>query len=215
MQSCTDSAEWHIANRQRLAAIKLQRGKVEELEQRGKIQELKHQAQQRELDSAARRLEVQKAERLAAVELQKEKKLAAQREKKLDAQREKSLAAIEIQRKKFEERDLREKIRDRDRQCKNNDNAARRLELRRVKEQLEAVRGEKLRLDSLATVEQDRELWRLQDEARALKHREQERLREEAGLRAGGAYKRPVAHQQATKPPAKRRLVDVENKHSR
>jgi hypothetical protein len=65
---------------------------------------------------------------------------------------------------KAEEPDLREKIRELDRrvrQRKLDDDAARRLELRRLKErakeQLEAVRGEKSKLDSLATVEQGRE----------------------------------------------------------
>ena len=58
MQSCIDSAEWHIANQQRLAAIELQRGKIKELEQRGKIQELKYQVQQRKLNSATRQLKV-------------------------------------------------------------------------------------------------------------------------------------------------------------
>lgn len=65
---------------------------------------------------------------------------------------------------KAEEPDLREKIRELDRrarQRKLDDDAARRLELRRLKErakeQLEAVRGEKSKLDSLATVEQCRE----------------------------------------------------------
>ena len=89
--------------------------------------------------------------------------------------------------------------------------AAKRLELRRVKEQLEVDRGEKARLNSLAIVEQDRELWRLQDN----KHCEQKRLRDEAGLRARGAFKRPVAGQQPTKPLAKRRLVGVEDRRSR
>jgi hypothetical protein len=46
--------------------------------------------------------------------------------------------------------------------------------------------------NSLATIVRNWELWRLQDEARALKLREQKRLRDEAGMRAGGAYKRPL-----------------------
>jgi hypothetical protein len=87
---------------------------------------------------------------------------------------EKRLAAIELQGQRFEKPDLREKIWERDRQRKL-DAAARRLELRRVKEQLEAVRGEKSRLDSLATVQRDREVWRLQNEARALKLRERKK----------------------------------------
>jgi hypothetical protein len=113
--------------------------------------------------------------------------------------------------------DLREKIRELDRrarQSKLDDAAARRLELRRAKErskeQLQAARGEMSRLNSLASVEQDRELWRLQDE----KHREQRRLQDEAGIRAGGAYKRPLASQRPPEPPAKRRLVGVEDRRS-
>jgi hypothetical protein len=35
----------------------------------------------------------------------------------------------------------------------------------------------------------------LRDEARALKLREQKSLRDEAGMRAGGGYKRPVTSQ--------------------
>jgi hypothetical protein len=81
-----------------------------------------------------------------------------------------------------EELDLMEKIRERDRQRKLDA----RLEVQRAKEELAAVRAEKARLDSLATVERSRELWRLQDEARALKLREQKRLRDEAGMRGGG-----------------------------
>jgi hypothetical protein len=109
------------------------------------------------------------------------------------------------------ELDLREKIRERDRQRKLDV----RLEMRRAKEELAAVRAEKARLDSLATVERSRELWRLQDEARALKVHEQKRLRDEAGMRAGGGYKRPVVSQQATEPCAKRRLVGVDDRRSR
>jgi hypothetical protein len=81
---------------------------------------------------------------------------------------------------------LREKIRERDRQRKLHDAVTGRLKLRRGKErirkQLEAVRGEKPRLNSLTNVEQHRELWRLQDEERAIKHRKQKKLRAEAGL---------------------------------
>ena len=49
VQPGPDSAEWQVANRQRLVAIELQRGKVQELER---------QAQQRELDDTTRRLEL-------------------------------------------------------------------------------------------------------------------------------------------------------------
>ena len=63
---------------------------------------------------------------------------------------------------KAKEPDLREKIQERDRQRKLDDAATRQLELRRgkerAKEQLEAVRGEKSRLDSLATIEQAQDL---------------------------------------------------------
>ena len=53
---------------------------------------------------------------------------------------------------KIKEPDLKEKIWERDCQCKLDAAAARRLELQRVKEQLEAVCKEKLRLNSLATI---------------------------------------------------------------
>jgi hypothetical protein len=84
-----------------------------------------------------------------------------------------------------------------------------RLEQRRIKEQLEAVREEKARLDSLAIVERDRELWRLQEEARANKIL-QKRLRTDSGIRPRGAHKRSVATQQAIEPCAKRTLLGVE-----
>jgi hypothetical protein len=51
MQSSTDSAEWQVANRQRLVAIELQREKV---------QEPGLQARQRKLDDGARLLEPQR-----------------------------------------------------------------------------------------------------------------------------------------------------------
>lgn len=226
-----DSAEWHVANEQRLVAIELQRRKVDELEQRRqiahqqrselqrrkdevweqkeKVQELERQARQRKLDDSAARLEVQRAERLAVAELRKEKRLAA-----VELQREKRLVAIEIQREKFEVLDLREKIRERDR-LRKLDDAAARLELRRVKEQLEAARGEQSRLNSLAVVGRHRELWHSQDEARALRLREQKSLLDEAGMRAGGAYKRPAPGQQITEPCAKRRPGGVEDRRLR
>jgi len=49
------------------------------------------------------------------------------------------------------------------------------------KEQQEAVRGEKARLDSLASVEKARELWRLRDE-KVQEHKD------EAGIWAGEAW---------------------------
>jgi hypothetical protein len=115
---------------------------------------------------------------------------------------------------KAEEPDLRGLI-GRARQHKLDDALARRIERRRAKDQVrareEAVRGEKSRLDSLASVEQSRELWRLRDE----KSRENKRLRDEAGVRAGGAYKRPLTSQQATDPSAKKRLVGEEDGRAR
>ena len=59
---------------------------------------------------------------------------------------------------KSEEPDLGEIIR-RARQSKLDDAAARRLELRRVREQQEIVRGDKSRLNSLASIEKGRELF--------------------------------------------------------
>jgi hypothetical protein len=226
-----DSVEWHVENERRLAAIELQKRKVEDLELRrqaahqqrsdlqrqkekelqlkAKVFELELQARQQKLDDAARRLELQRSERLAAAEIRKEKKLAA-----VHLQREKRLAAIELQREKFQVLGLKEKARERDRLRKLDDDAAR-LELRKVKEQLEAARGEQSRLASLASVEQGRELWRLQDGERALKLAEQKRLQDEAGMRAGGAYKRPFVGQQATEPCIKRRAVSAGDGRSR
>ena len=82
----------------------------------------------------------------------------------------------------------REKIRGRDRQRLLDDNTAKRLEVRRVKAQLEAERGERSRLNSLALVQQTQETWRLRDEARATKQLGQKALRDEAGIKAGGQY---------------------------
>jgi hypothetical protein len=223
-----DNAEWHLENERRLVAIELQKRKVEELEQRRQVarqqrselqrrkdeglaqkEKVRELERQHKLDDAAARLELQKIESLAAAKLKKEKRVAA-----AELQREKRLVAIELQREKFEVLDLREKIQERDRLRKLNDAAAR-LELQRVKEQLQATRAEQSRLNSLAIIEQDRELWRLQEEARALKLREQKRLRDEAGMRAGGAYKRPISSQQITEPVVKRRIVGAEDRYSR
>ncbi|KAH8798359.1 hypothetical protein F5884DRAFT_143885 [Xylogone sp. PMI_703] len=216
-------AEWHVTNQQRLNAIEVQRKKVAELERRAKIRELEQEARQRAIDDAAKRLDLQRAEKLAAVQLRKERRLTeieVQKEKKLAAiklrnekklvrikllnekelaaielQKQKRLASIELQKQRIQELERLE------RQWEL-DNAARRAELRKakeqVKEQIEADRAEKARLNSLAVIEQDRALWHLQDEARALKLREQKRLRDEAGIKAGGAYKRPVANRQTT-----------------
>jgi hypothetical protein len=100
---------------------------------------------------------------------------------------------------KAEEPDLRGLIA-RARQRKLDDALARRVERRSAKDQVraqeEAVRAEKSRLDSLASIEQSRELWRRKDD----NLREKKRLRDEAGMRAGGGFKRPLASQEATKP---------------
>jgi hypothetical protein len=124
----------------------------------------------------------------------------------IELQTQNRLAAVDLRRAFIEE------LQRQARQPKL-DAAARRLELRRVKERLEAERGEKSRLAGLAIIEQNRQLWRLQDEARAVKLYEQKRLRDEAGMRAGGAYKRPVSSPQASGPSAKR--VDVDDRRSR
>jgi hypothetical protein len=71
------------------------------------------------------------------------------------------LAAVELPRDKLQgEKIEREKIREQERQ---RDDAAK----RRVKAQLEAERGERSRLNTLAIVQQTQETWHSQDEARA------------------------------------------------
>jgi hypothetical protein len=100
--------------------------------------------------------------------------------------------------------DLREKIRERGRQRLLDDDAAKRLEVRRVKAQLEAERGERSRLNSLAIVQQTQETWRLQEEARATKQRGQKALRDEADMRAGAQLKRPATTQVAIDSSPKR-----------
>jgi hypothetical protein len=63
------------------------------------------------------------------------------------------LAAVnKLKREKTKQRDLGEKLRARDRQRKLDDDAAKRAEVRRVKEKQEAERGERSRLNSLAVV---------------------------------------------------------------
>jgi hypothetical protein len=185
-----DSAEWHLANEQRLVAIELQRVKVQSLEQTQQsanqqrvelelqrekddvlnskegIQELDRQARQRWLDDAAQR----QTEKLAAVELRRDRELTLQREKI--------------------------KFRAQDRQRKLEEDAARRAEVRRVKEQQKAERGERSRLNSLAIVQQTQEALRLQGVARATRHRENT-PRDEAGIRATAQSKRPADIQQA------------------
>ena len=179
MQSSTDSAEWQVANRQRSLAIELQGEKVQELglrtrqrklddaarllepqkekaeklDRKEKVRELERRKRQHQRDTAARERQRQRddAARLRdAARLQQAERLAA-----IGLQKEKRAAAFELQKEKDQEI-LRQALQHR-------------LEQRRIKEQLEAVREEKARLDSLAIVERDRELWRLQDEARANK----------------------------------------------
>ncbi|RFU24294.1 Nucleoside-triphosphate phosphatase, partial [Scytalidium lignicola] len=107
-----DNAEWHLANEQRIAAIELQREKVQDLEQRRQSAnqhraelELQREKDDHWLDDAAQR----QAEKLAAVELRRDKELTLQREKN-------------------EQRDLKEKTRAGDRQRQLGENAARRAE---------------------------------------------------------------------------------------
>jgi hypothetical protein len=197
-----DNAEWHLVNEQRLIAIKFHREGALDLEQtqqianqqRGNgdvlnykegIRELDRQARQRWLDNAARR----QTEKLAAVE--------------------------KLQREKTEQRALREKVRAGDRERKLDEDAARRLEVRRVKAQLEAERGERSRLNSLALIQQTQETWRLRDEARATKQLGQKVLRDEAGMKAGGQFKRPASTQEAIDPSPKRTLGRLDGRRSR
>jgi hypothetical protein len=127
------------------------------------IQELDRQARQRWLDDAAQR----QTEKLAAVELRRDRELTLQREKI--------------------------KFRAQDRQRKLEEDAARRAKVRRVKEQQKAERGERSRLinNSLAIVQQTQEALRLQGVARATRHRENT-PRDEAGIRATAQSKRPA-----------------------
>lgn len=112
--------------------------------------------------------------------------------------------------------DLRERIRQRDGQRKVDRRLearmAKRREKEKAKEEVELARAEKARLQSIASVEQARELWRLQEEARSLKRREEQKLRDEAGMRAGGGYKRPAVGHQATEPCVKRSAVSMHNR---
>ena len=57
-----------------------------------------------------------------------------------------------LRRQKLGKQDLKEKLRARGRQRKLDEDAARRAEVRGVKEQQEAERGEKSRLNSLALI---------------------------------------------------------------
>lgn len=201
-----DSAEWCLTNEQSLMAIdlreervrdlaqtlqilnqqgvevKLQRGQANVLSYTEGIQELDRQARQRWLDDAARR----QSEKLAAVELRRNK----------------------LQGEKLEK----EKIRQQDRQRLLDDDAAKRLEVRRVKAQLEAKQGERSRLNSLAIVQQTQETLRLRDEARSTKQRA---LRDEADMKARGRFKRPASTQEAIDPSPKRSLGSLDGRGSR
>src|SRR5205814_116002 len=97
---------------------------------------------------------------------------------------------------KTEQRVFREKIRARDRQRKLDEDAAKRAELRRVKEQQEAERAERSRLNSLAIVQQTRETLRLQEEARATRCRGENTPQADDGIKATGQLKRPANTQQ-------------------
>jgi hypothetical protein len=152
--------------------------------------------------------------RLHALELQREKVRDIEQKRQVVEQQR-----LELQRGKVDvleqkekvwvlerqaRQDLREKIRERGRQRLLDDDAAKRLEVRRVKAQLEAERGERSRLNSLAIVQQTQETWRLQEEARATKQRGQKALRDEADMRAGAQLKRPATTQVAIDSSPKR-----------
>lgn len=72
----------------------------------------------------------------------------------------------------------------RDRQRKLDGDAARRAEVQRVKDQQEAKRAEKSRLNSLAIVQQTQETLRLQGVVRAIRHRKENTLQGETVVRA-------------------------------
>ena len=175
MQPGPDSTEWQFVNRQRLVAIELQREMIQGLERR---------ARQRELDDTTRRLELQRGRgRGRALEHQ------ARQYKPDDTPRR---LELQSQREKYTVRDLDEQIRDREQQRKHDKASIKRTEQRRVNEQLESARKEETSLDSHATIERDWELWRLEDKARRLGQHWQKSLRDRAGIRAEGVYKRPA-----------------------
>ena len=64
--------------------------------------------------------------------------------------------------------------------------------MRRVKEQQEAERGERSRLNSLAIVQQTQETLRLQGVARATRHCKENAPQDEARIKATGQSKRPA-----------------------
>ncbi len=157
--------------------------------------------------------EVANQQRLAAIELQRERVRELERrvqQRKLDD----AARQAEVEREPSEGSDLRGRVRELNRRTQQHilDVAtARRLGMQKVKEQEDVARGEKARLDSLASVEHSRKVWRLQEDARV----KQRRLRDEAGIRVGGAYKRPAPTQQASDSSAKMRLVRVDGRRVR
>ena len=125
------------------------------------------------------------------------------------------MAVIELERLKLENRARREKNREQERQRKLDDKTALHLERQRIRGEeqklLEAAREERSRLDSLASVEQTQEIQRLYEEDL----RERKRLRDEAGIRAGGGYKRLAATQPVVEPYGKKRMVGIGDQRSR
>jgi hypothetical protein len=188
-----DSAKWHLANEQRLAAIELQRVKVRDLEltRQGPNQQRIELELEGEKDNVLNYKDrIREVDRLARKRWLDD---AAQQ------QMEKLAAVDKLRRERTDQRDLRERCRARERQRKLDEDAARRAEVRRVKEQQEADREERSRLNSLAIVQQTQETLRLQEVARAMKHREENIPRGEAGIRATGRSKRSADTQQATR----------------
>jgi hypothetical protein len=163
--------------------------------QREKVQELERQARQRKLDDAARRLDLQS------------RKPQGLEPRARQRRPDDATTPLERQKEKFTVRTLEERFREREQQRKHDEAAIKRIEQRKVAEQLGAARREKSSLDSYPNVERDWELWRLEDKARRLKQRDQKTLRDRAGIRAEGAHKLPLATQQAAGPGAKRRPV--------
>ncbi|KAH6704177.1 hypothetical protein BKA61DRAFT_617999 [Leptodontidium sp. MPI-SDFR-AT-0119] len=147
-------------------------------------------------------------QRLAAIELQREKirdleRRARQREienaaRRLES-REERARALELQarqhkphgpplsqKEKYAVRSLDDQIRDQEKQRKLDEASIKRIEQRRVTERLELARREETSHDRDATVvAQDWELWRSEDRARRRHLYEQEILRTGNGMRAG------------------------------
>jgi len=104
-------------------------------------------------------------------------------------------------------------------QAKLNASTAKKIERRRekerLKEQREAASTEQARLNSLASIGRNQELWREQEEAFARKRA----MRDDASIRAGGPYKRRVGSQPAVQQPtvqqANRSTVVIQDRRSR